>query len=66
MPPLPFSIKSAEFDAALEGWMGNTSVDMAIGYQVFGAPRELRLGWSGSIAENALTLFNSVRNAIFP
>jgi hypothetical protein len=66
MPPLPFNIRSAEFDAALEGWMGNTSVDMRIGYQVFGNPREFRIGWSGSIAENAMNLFNSVRNAIFP
>ncbi len=65
MPPLPFSIKSAEFDAALEGWMGNTSVDMRLDYQVFGNPRRFELGWSGSIAENALNLFNMVRDAIF-
>ena len=65
MPELPFSIKSAEFDAALEGWMGNTSVNMRIGYQVFGDPRMFQLGWSGSIAENAVNLFNMVRDAIF-
>ncbi len=66
MPPLPFSIKSAEFDAALEGWMGNTSVDMRLDYQVFGRPKVFQLGWSGSIVENAVNLFNMVRNEIFP
>ncbi|MCH7876456.1 MAG: hypothetical protein IH965_14335, partial [Gemmatimonadetes bacterium] len=65
MPPVPFNIRSAEFEADLAGYTGNSSVSMRIGYQVFGNNYVFEIGWSGSIAANAFKLFDVVRNAIF-
>ena len=64
-PPIPVSVISAGFEAALGGFFGESRVQLDLTYQVFGNRRTLRAGFGGSPTELVQPLFNAVSNALF-
>jgi hypothetical protein len=64
-PPVPLSLVSAEFDAALDGFFGQSGVQLLVVYQVFGDRRALSAGFSGSISDLASSLVTTLTDAIF-
>ena len=64
-PPVPVRVVSAEFDAALDGFFGQSGVQLAVAYQVFGESRSLTAGFSGSLSDVASSLFTELSDALF-
>jgi hypothetical protein len=64
-PPVPFSIESATFDAALAGFGGNSSVSLELGYQVAGESRTATASFGGSVSDLVQPLVTTVSNALF-
>jgi hypothetical protein len=64
-PPMPFSVISAEFDAALDGFFGQSGVQLDLAYQIYGDRRSFSAGFSGSISDLAVNLVTAATDAIF-
>jgi hypothetical protein len=64
-PPMPFNLVSAEFDAALDGFFGQSGVQLDVVYQVYGRRNGFTAGFSGSISDLAVNLVTAATDAIF-
>jgi hypothetical protein len=64
-PPLPVQVVSAEAEAALAGFFGRSSVELTVGYRVFGEQRVLQAGFGGSMSELSQAIFQAVSDALF-
>ena len=64
-PPIPVQVVSAEAEAALAGFFGRSSVDLRVGYRVFGERRFFQAGFGGSMSELAQAIFQAVSDDLF-
>lgn len=64
-PPMPVQVVSAEAAAALNGFFGRSSVDLTVGYRVFGDRRTFQAGFGGSISDLSQAVFQAVSDALF-